>query len=265
GLSALTAVIGGGACAYLWLRRIVGDGVACAAAVFYTALPYHLIVDLYIRGALAELFAFIWMPLALYFGLRFADRPRLACLGLATSYALLIVSHLPTALIFTPLPLGYAWFMAKPDERRRHGILTIYALGLGVGLSAVYLVPAIALRRFVSMQEMQRPVTYFGNWFLFSGSAWRELNTQITLVSSASVVLAICFFAFAKRSGGEPVKRESKFWLWVSLLAFVMMIPGEPPGVEDAADFAEHTIPVSVQHDSGRLGHGAVCDGDSLD
>ncbi|MEP7341196.1 MAG: 6-pyruvoyl-tetrahydropterin synthase-related protein [Acidobacteriota bacterium] len=229
GFSALVAVIAAGACVYLWLRRIVGDGVACAAAVFYTALPYHLIIDLYIRGALAELFAFVWMPLALYFIFKFQDRPRLALIGLAASYGLLIISHLPTALIFTPLPLACAWFTAEPAGRKQRVVLVLSSLGLGAGLSAIYLLPAVAMRKFVSIQEMQKGVTNYENWFLFSGFSPRELNAQITLITLVTLALAVCFFAVAVRTQDKRFRRESSFWLWVSLLAFLMMTPASRP------------------------------------
>jgi len=225
GFSALVTVIAGGGFVYLWLRRIVSNGVACAAAVFYTALPYHLIVDLYIRGAFAELFAFVWMPLALYFILRFQDRMRWAMIGLAISFALLILSHLPTALIFTPLPMAYAYFMGAPLKGRRNALLALAALGLGAGLSAIYLLPAVTMRRFVSMQEMQKPATYFENWFLFSSFSPRELNAQITLMSVTVLIFAVCFFAVAIYAVEKKLRRESQFWLWVSLLAFLMMTP----------------------------------------
>ncbi len=229
GFSAFVAVIAGAGCVYLWLRRIVSDAAACAAAVFYTALPYHLIVDLYIRGAFAELFGFIWMPLALYFTLRFEDRPRLALVGLAGSYALLIVSHLPTALIFTPLPLIYACVRATPNERRQRTLLSLLAMGLGAGFSAIYLLPAVTMRRFVSMQEMQRSVTHYENWFLFSSFSLRGLSAQITLITVASVLLAICLFALAARSQEKHSAREGRFWLCVSLLAFFVMTPASRP------------------------------------
>jgi hypothetical protein len=148
---------------------------------------------------------------------------------LAASYGLLIISHLPTALIFTPLPLAYAWFTAAPAGRKRRVVLVLSSLGLGAGLSAIYLLPAVTMREFVSMQEMQKGVTNYENWFLFSSFSARELNAQITMISVVTLALAVCFFALAVRTQDKRFRRESSFWLWVSLLAFFVMTPASRP------------------------------------
>lgn len=78
GLMAAFALIASGWSAYLWLNRIAGRNVACAAAILFVAAPYHTIADLYIRGAFAELFAFVWAPLIFYFAHQIKDGERLA-------------------------------------------------------------------------------------------------------------------------------------------------------------------------------------------
>ena len=48
---------------YLCARSLFGPLAATVAGVVYASLPYQL-VDLYVRGALAETWAFVWLPLA---------------------------------------------------------------------------------------------------------------------------------------------------------------------------------------------------------
>jgi hypothetical protein len=48
------------------LRRFASETAAIVGAVVYLASPYHLTVDLYMRAAFAEFWAFVWMPL-IYF------------------------------------------------------------------------------------------------------------------------------------------------------------------------------------------------------
>lgn len=234
GFAALIAVIAAGWFAYLWLRRFVDRSIACSAAVFYTALPYHLIVDLYIRGAFAEVFAFVWMPLILYFASRLKERSPLVIAGLAISYALLIFSHLPTAMIFAPVPVGYACFTAEA-RKIRAAFEAAASMVLGAGLAAIYLLPAIGLREFVSMQEMQHGHTNFENWFLFSGFALRELGTQLSLITAASLILACCCFAMTlfgrKRKLWPEIQfwPESQFWIAVALLTVFVITPLSKP------------------------------------
>src|SRR5207253_7679828 len=66
-LSALLALWCSAIAAYLWLRRATGEMAAIVGAVVYLASPYHLTVDLYMRAAFAEFWAFAWLPLVLYF------------------------------------------------------------------------------------------------------------------------------------------------------------------------------------------------------
>ena len=47
---------------YLLARSLFGPLAAAVAAIVYALLPYQL-VDLYVRGALAESWAFVWLPL----------------------------------------------------------------------------------------------------------------------------------------------------------------------------------------------------------
>ncbi len=67
GLAASLVQIASGLCAYLWLKRFASRTGATIAAVLYIWMPYHLALDLYVRGAFAELCTFVWMPLILYF------------------------------------------------------------------------------------------------------------------------------------------------------------------------------------------------------
>ncbi len=50
---------------YGWAKRLLGDRAALIAAVVYTYVPYHLAV-VYVRGALAEAWAFVGFPLVLW-------------------------------------------------------------------------------------------------------------------------------------------------------------------------------------------------------
>lgn len=229
GLSASLALIASGWSAYLWLRQIAGRNAACAAAILYIAAPYHTIVDLYIRGAFAELFAFVWTPLICYFAHRINNGARRVTTGLALSYALLVASHLPTALIFSPLPIGYALFTAKPEERKKRALITLAAMTLGLGLSAIYLLPAITMRGAVSMWELKKPEVLFENWFLFAGDFSRGLRAHLIWIAGGSLIVACCAFIISGFDQDERVRRERAFWMCVALIAAFVMTPlGKP-------------------------------------
>jgi hypothetical protein len=87
---------------YLFTRSLFGPLAATVGAVVYATLPYQL-VDLYVRGALAESWAFVWLPLAALCLLRaWVDRRPHWSIGLAVTVAGLILTHNVTALLFLP-------------------------------------------------------------------------------------------------------------------------------------------------------------------
>ena len=50
---------------YLWLKEFLGDRPAIVGSILYLFAPYRF-VDLYVRGALGEHVAFVFIPLVLY-------------------------------------------------------------------------------------------------------------------------------------------------------------------------------------------------------
>lgn len=116
--SATLALIASGITAYFWLREFTSSKFAMILAIVYMALPYHLAVDFYIRFAFAELWTFVWMPLILLLSLKINDGKLSSILWLALSLALLILTHLPTLIIFMPVFVGHFYlFRIKQKER----------------------------------------------------------------------------------------------------------------------------------------------------
>ena len=88
---------------------------ACIAAIVYLLLPYHLEIDLWRRQAFGEFTAYLWIPLILIFTRRIVSSSR-GFTGLAASYAGLLYTHIPVALLFSPFLLAYAVLYAPRDE-----------------------------------------------------------------------------------------------------------------------------------------------------
>ena len=133
------AFAGAGAAMYRWARGWTDHPLA--ASLFFMAAPYHL-ADFYGRGALAETCAIALIPL-LALGLKRVAEGKGPALA-ACAYGAMIATHLPLALLASLfLVLPYALVLAKGRVR---GLLVFPPpLALGVGLSAIYLVPALML------------------------------------------------------------------------------------------------------------------------
>jgi hypothetical protein len=125
-------------------------------------------------SGLAESVAYIWVPLVLWGVWATLHRPRLAnVLGLALAYAALLFTHPLTVMLLTLILIFYIAVLALArikDELpwrlwSRESILplagnlahilvpTAFGLVLGVGLSAVFGLPAVTENRFVRLDQ----------------------------------------------------------------------------------------------------------------
>ncbi len=138
-----------GVAAYLFLREIAGARHALALALVYMLLPYHLSIDIWVRGAFGEQATFIFLPFALFCLHRMQQDARYAAL-LALATAGQIVSHLPSAMIYATILAGFSLWLAWSNRSWRLLIIAMLSGASGALLSALYLVPAYAGQAFIS-------------------------------------------------------------------------------------------------------------------
>jgi hypothetical protein len=171
---------------YAMARALVGPLAACVAAAVYGLLPYQL-VDVYVRGALAESWAFVWLPLGSWcLTLAYRDGRRRWSVGLALALAGLVLTHNVTALLFLPALLVLAAVLLLTERRAgwradssghdtdvpQAGstassapwpptLAVVWpigaALALGLALSAWFWLPALAERGLVQITETLEP------------------------------------------------------------------------------------------------------------
>ena len=133
-------------------------GVFCAAMFLLT--PY-LWVDLYVRGDLSELTALLLCPWPLYFLCTITDRVR-ACrpvnpvvMGLASSLALVVISHPAVALFYVPVvSVIAAWQGLEVGLRWRYYAPVALGIVLGLALSAPYWFTVFQLRGEVALERL---------------------------------------------------------------------------------------------------------------
>jgi uncharacterized membrane protein len=167
------SVVGSGLAMYGFVKQILGRQAGLVAAVAYMVIPYRL-VDLYVRAALAESVAYVFVPLVLWGAYATLHRPRLAnVVGLAFAYAALMFTSPLVTLLLTLILVFYVAVLAlgrindEQSLRRlsRESILpllghlghvlvpTAFALILGIGLSAVFAFPAMLENRFIRLDQ----------------------------------------------------------------------------------------------------------------
>lgn len=140
---------------------------AFVAGLAYVFMPYHLI-DVYVRAALAESVALVFLPLTLW---AFYDTIKVrsvrSILFAALAYAGMVFAHNGIALLFSIVLGAWIVFLLLRDTSRelrlvsrmgfndiiRRGLPTAGALALGLGLTGIFMLPLIAEYRFINVAE----------------------------------------------------------------------------------------------------------------
>ena len=230
-LLALVGLLCSGLMVFGWLRSAGFERSALPAAIIYMIAPYRLI-DLYLRSALAEHWAFIWPPLILWVGsttaLRAKDRVALTALAVAG----LLLTNVPLAVLFG-LGLG-VWFLVS-RSLRGHRFHVAGGVSLAFGLSAFSLVPMAFAASLLDLDAcFGQAVTAFrpsSNTLFVSGF----LDGGLNLVFSWSVVatFGLVVVAWAILDGECKVLRSTR-WLMVAAAACLISTTGPAGSIWDA-------------------------------
>ena len=134
-----------------------GWAAAASAALVFALSPY-LLLDVFVRAAYPELAAIAVAPGVLWAIARVCRTSSAGAVGVAAMLvAVMLVCHLPTALIFAPVFLVYACahLVASPSRRQTFARLAV-AAGLGVGMATFYWLPALAERHLIQLHALTR-------------------------------------------------------------------------------------------------------------
>jgi len=216
------AFILSGVSMYAFVKRVLGSKAGVLAALVYIYVPYHL-VDIYVRSAFSEFCAFVFLPLILLFFYELAETGKGRYLALfALAYAGLILTHVPTALVFTFFLGAYMLYLFVAHGGRewrrwlRLGGLAVSAILLALAVSAIFLLPMLVERRYVVQEQWTggsynyaRHFVYFSQLFSpFWGYGYAgegltdEMSLQLGAVATLMAMTGIVF-SFIKPSKGR--------------------------------------------------------------
>jgi dolichyl-phosphate-mannose-protein mannosyltransferase len=165
---------------YGFVRRVfLSRPAAFVAGLAYVLTPYHL-VDVYVRAALAESVALLFLPLTLwaFYEVVVHPRPR-AVLFTGLAYAGMLFAHNGIALLFSPA-LG-AWILFLMLRRQplipfsfirlrefiRVGIPAAAGLALGLGLTGVFLIPLALEYRYINVAQWTANYYNYAEHFVY--------------------------------------------------------------------------------------------------
>lgn len=201
---------------YVWLKNFMEKIPALAGAILYMYAPYRF-VDLYVRGAIGENMAFLFLPLVLYFLFKLSkirilsnSKTLLFLFCLSLSFSFLILSHNSMSLMFLPIIVVYAFYLTwQSNFSKRLTLLYLIGFLFGFGLSAFFWMPAFfegkyTLRNIITKGEYSSRFVgldnlLYGPWnYGISG----QFTVQIGIANIFSILLFPVFLisSFLKKN-----------------------------------------------------------------
>jgi uncharacterized membrane protein len=124
---------------YIFAKEFLEKLGGIIAALFYVYAPYHA-VNIYVRGAASEFWAYGFIPLAFWGLYKIHQTEKFKYVAFAAlSFALIVLSHNLAAFITAPFLLLYSFFLFF----KKRNIKLFYSLSIGLFLSAFYWIPAL--------------------------------------------------------------------------------------------------------------------------
>ncbi|HBB94382.1 MAG TPA: hypothetical protein DC054_03235 [Blastocatellia bacterium] len=175
---------------YLWAREFTSSQNAMWAGIFYAVAPYHL-NQLFQALMLAEFAGAALLPFAFLFVERVCrHRRRRDIAGLAVSFALLLLTHLPLAIIGSIALSFYA--LLRTDRKKVVSTMSALATSVGVGLaaSACYWVTMLFELRWIHGNDInpEPGIDYRANFVLSTFSSdfinvwWMNILLLVTIM-----------------------------------------------------------------------------------
>lgn len=190
---------------YIFSKHLFSTKAAILATVLYTYAPYRA-VDLYVRGALSEAFAFVFFPLIFYASTLISEKMSFKRISfLSISLGGLFLTHNVTTLMFLPF-LALWWVYLILRTKKWKLVLSLAgSFFLGLSLAAFFLLPAIFERQFIQTKYLTVGYfdfrahfvafyQFFSPVFGYGSSLWGpidDMSFQIGLTHWATLALAL--------------------------------------------------------------------------
>ncbi len=218
---------------FFLMRKFFGRWSAFAGAIIYMFTPYRA-VDLYVRGAVGEMWSFVFMPLSWLCLVNVIQKRSVKnIIFAALSLAGLILAHNLTAIIFLPFLAVFCLVLLWGEKDRKHTLASIFmSVSFGLALSAFYWLPALAEKRFVQSGTPFSPFDHFpfltqlvySKWG-YGASVWGKgdgMSFQIGLINLVLPLGGVAGFLLKRKK--LPREKKKWFYLLVSFLGFSIFL-----------------------------------------
>ena len=238
-LEMLAAILIGAIFFYLWAKEFWGKLGGIVSSIFYTFSPYHF-VDIYIRGSVGEVWALAFFPAFLWAYTRFVKSKRKIFLAISSIFlALIIFSHNILALMFFFFSLSYIALLIYKEKNKKYLILNTFCIILlGLGISAIFWLPAIYETRYVSGLQIFDVFAHFPDLYQllipswgsgFSGAGLQNgLSFQIGIANLIAVFLSLIIIFLQIKKKEKMISYTAFFLIWFIFVLFLMLDISKP-------------------------------------
>lgn len=184
---------------YFWSRSWLSPKFSMIAAVFYAVVPYHL-NQLYISFIYADFAGAGILPFCFAFQTRLFQREKNSdILGLAFFYALLILTHLPSAIIGSICLAVYGLLLLQKKNAVRQIVRSTSAASLGLAASAYYWMAMVSEMSFLNhaTEKYQSGHYYFANGFFPTFFSAPHNNNENLIITDFIISFGLLFLATA--------------------------------------------------------------------
>lgn len=230
GLGFVLAAIG----MYLFSKEYFGKTGGLLSAVAYTYAPYHA-VDVYVRGALPEFWAFVFVPLLFWAIYKLSQKENTIYIVITAFFAAcLVLTHNLVAMmtsIFIGIYFIYLWIHST--EKRKFLLQMIISALLAIGLSAYFWIPALQEKKYTMVDLLVTELANYNLHFVYLRQFWDSpwgyggslygLDDGLSFQIGKSQLLLFIFGLFSAVFLYK--KKDKKSWvvLLFSLLVLVSM------------------------------------------
>ncbi len=232
-ITALISFLFSGIFMYLFAQEFFKDQKkALLVTLFYQFFPFRL-VEIFVRGSIGEMFAFTFLPLVLYGIVLFINKPRISALiYTAFGTAGMVLSHLATGSVFLLIAGVFILLFSDTIKKAAANILAIL---LGLGVSAYYLIPALADHKYTYGSLFAKdlyaanfvPFTHFFIPNILNSPSLRMGDVPISIGLFHTIALLVgCWLLFHFRKFAPFDRKLITYCLVIAAVSFFIM---EPP------------------------------------
>ncbi len=158
---------------YLFSKEFFGRIGGLVASVAYTYTSYRAL-DIYVRGAYAEFFSFVFLPVIFWSFHKLAKTSKLTYLSMGVlGIAGLILSHNLVTLMSAPFIIAWIIYLAfLSKDRLRFLIFSIITILLGFGLTSYFWLPSYVERSYTLVNILTTELANYSLHFVCVYQLW---------------------------------------------------------------------------------------------